>query len=194
MPVEVSFGRRGNWEGYANQLKALRSLPNVVAGVAVPDTAHPDKRASGATTLDIAMWQEQGFRHRSGTWVPPRPVFGPTMDDNAPLYFRSVKRAVDRAMRGSPVGAYPRLLGSLQTIANRMARDVKDRINANQHRNPLAQSTIARKGHDVAWIESGHLYDSIEGVVRVRAEFSDGSARPGAARFRDALGRFTRIL
>lgn len=180
--VKVGIDLGGDWKGYAEQLESLLSIPNASVGITV---SGEDEHARGRSLLDIATWQEQGFYHKDlGEYVPPRPVFGPTLSENANVYVNQLLRATRRAMKGDSRGAYPRLVNSMEALAARMERDVRARIKSNGHTGPrLADSTIAKKGHDIAWIDSGKLYDAIEGVVQIHAEFLDSSDRKGAARF-----------
>lgn len=195
--VNVAIHANGDWEGYADQLGALLNIPNAVIGVAVNDDDHGDEgRANPSSNLEIAMYQEQGFVHAiTGNWVGPRPVFGPTLDQNGAAYTRAVERAVSSVMSGSSAMAFPKLLGALELLANKMARDVKQRINDKAHtgHRGLEQSTIAAKGHDIAWRDSDRVYNAIEGVVVIKAELSDGSNSPGKARLRGAKGRFEKV-
>ncbi len=179
--VKVGIDLGGDWKGYAEQLESLLSIPNASVGITV---SGEDEHERGRSLLDVAIWQEQGFYHKDlGEYVPPRPVFGPTLSENANVYVNQLVRATRRAMKGDSRGAYPRLVNSMEALAARMERDVRARIKSNRHRHPLADSTIAKKGHDIAWIDSGKLYDAIEGVVQIHAEFLDSSDRKGSARF-----------
>jgi len=181
--VKVGIDLGGDWKGYAQQLESLLSIPNASVGITV---SGEDEHERGRSLLTVAIWQEQGFHHKDlgGELVGPRPVFGPTLSENANVYVNQLVRATRRAMKGDPRGAYPRLVGSMESLAARMERDVRARIKSNGHTGPpLADSTIAKKGHDIAWLDSGKLYDAIEGVVQIHAELLDSSDRKGAARF-----------
>jgi hypothetical protein len=195
MPTTIEFNTKGDWEEYASIMKTMRSIPNASIGVTVVEETAP---RTDATLADVARFLEFGFQHAgTGRRVPPRPVFGPTMSDNADRYMAAIGRAVKRSMRGSPNGAYARLANSLDALSERMANDVRKNIDTDAYNytsvQPLEPSTVDMKGHDLPWFESGALRDGIRGHVIIEADFSDSSARPGSARFKDARGRFTRI-
>ena len=171
----------GDWAGYDRAVVSLLRVPNVTLGVGVPDSQHPGPRSSKhpVTYAKIAEVNEYGD---DGMAIPARPIFGPAMDRNEDSYMDAIREALDGAVRGEDFE------DSLNDLAEQMADDVRSEIESGDFE-PLAESTVERKGHDQPWIETNALYDAIEGHVQLEVAQFDHEAR----RFRDSRGRFKRV-
>ncbi len=179
--MPVTFEATGDWDGFDREIQANANMPNLKLGTGVPDTKHPGDRASrsGLSYADIADINEFGNDEAN---VPARPIFGPAMRKNENLYAEAVIKAYRRATRKS--GSAAAFRRELQSIARRMVADVHSEWTL-QDFEALADSTIARKGHDIAWLEGGDLLQAVQSFVEIQGAFN-----PGAKRFKDSLGRF----
>ena len=172
----------GDWDEYERELNAFLSLPGLTIGVGVPDEPHSGKRAVDLTLDDLVEINEYG----SGN-IPARPVFGPSMDAHGDGYVDAIGRAVGRSMKrgGGRIG----LTTQLEAVAQDMKRDVQAEIKKNKI--PNAPSTVREKGHDLAWVETGEVFESIEGVVQIEATLESVGSR--GHRYRGDKGQFTKI-
>jgi len=181
MPVKVSMS--GDSAAFARELEVFMNLGDVTVGVGLPNTPHPGDRAqaSGLSLADVAEIVENG-NHEAG--IPPRPIFGPAMDENAGKYVDMLGDAIKEALRRG--GTRQKLEARLRGVAGEMVEDVH-RKQQEQDFEPLAESTIDRKGHDEAWFEDGYVLGALEAVVEIDRNFSTGN------RFHDRLGRFAKV-
>lgn len=187
MSVKIDFQTRGQ-DRWAEALDAIVTVPNITIGLAVPDVPHTGPRSKGRLSrLDIAKINEHGDPDLD---IPARPIFGPAMEKNADGYLNTLERAVRKSMKRG--GGYGVIASAAHRVAGKMYADIEREIEDYGHQPALAPSTIDRKGHDQPWVETSELVNSIQRVVEVRAELSDGSLK-GTPRFRDSKGRFTKV-
>lgn len=174
----------GDWEEFDQGLMEVLTLPEVHLGVALPDEQHPagPQRGSEKTYLEVAMIVEHGDDASGEGRIPPRPVFGPAAWKHEAEYADLVREALTLATHGKD------WKGHLEALAERMVADVRHEIDT--FTVPvLADSTIRKKGHDQVWVETGHIYNDMEGEVAIGAKGYDSRAN----RFRDSRGRFRRV-
>ena len=179
----------GQWEDYDKELKAFVSYGGIQVGVGVPNTPHPGPRsiASGMTYASIVQINEFGNDNVPHP-IPARPIFTPAMDANGGAYVDEVARTIKKMMKRG--GSRAQLASALEALGDRMVNDVREE-QKKQDFPDLAESTIARKGHDIAWYETGKVLEAIQGVVELDATFETFST--GVSALRGARGRFTRI-
>jgi len=177
----------GQWEDYDKELKAFVSYGGIQVGVGVPNTPHPGPRsiASGMTYASIVQINEFGNDRLN---IPARPIFTPAMDANGDAYVDEVARTIKKMMKRG--GSRAQLASALEDLGDRMVNDVREE-QKKQDFPDLKPSTIARKGHDIAWYDEGKVLGAIQGVVELDATFETFST--GVSALRGARGRFTRI-
>ena len=187
MPVTVE--QSGDWDAFERELVAMSKLENATIGVGVPDTQHPSPRArtAGLSYRDIAEINEFGT-DATKVPIPARPIFGPALRDNEQACLGLLDDALRQFRRKG--GSELALKVELDALGRLMVQDVLDKW-AEQDIAPLADSTIARKGHDIAWEESGSLLESITPRVTVKLRPAQ-RFRDGRAAFRDIAGRFAK--
>ncbi len=188
MPITVTQG--GDWDAFEQEVAAFARLEGATVGTTVPETPHPGVRArkSNLSYRDLVEINEYGT-DATKVPIPARPIFGPAMTDNEDHYVKLLDGAL-RAFRRSG-GSEAALRAEMAALGQIMVQDVHDKW-AEQDFQPLADSTIARKGgNDIAWEETGQLLDSIGFAVNVDMKpakrFSNGRAA-----FRDVAGRFAK--
>lgn len=186
--MPVKFSASGNIKDFEDEIAAILSLEGASVGTVVPDEPHHGPRASksGLSAHDLFVINEFGT-DQTVVPIPARPVFGPAMDRNRDAYGDLTDDALrGYRRRGGNLGA---LRSELASLGEMMVQDVLDQW-AEQDVQALAQSTIDRKGHDIAWEETGELLESVDYVVQVRANPTRG--KNGVAAFRNTRGRFTK--
>ena len=185
MPVQ--FKANGQWDEYARELKALAKFPGAIVGTGVPDRPASGERAKpyGLTLSDLVDINEFGNRLAN---VPKRPIFRPAMRKNRTKYIRKLQRTISKSLRRG--GTLSALEIELQSLADEMAEDVRRVQAAQNFEPPLSPRTVARKGHDIAWIEMGEVMASIQGDVRIGRRYV--GHKGGGGRYRDELGRFAK--
>lgn len=180
MPVTIE--KTGKWDDFERELVAFADLGLAQVGIGVPDVKHEGK--GGQPSLpDLVDMLEFGYTKYSVVY-PPRPVFRPTMDANEAAYLDLVRDALKAFYKSG--GSVATLKSELSELAQMMVDDVLDTIERQEFEG-LAEATIQKKGHDMAWLETGQIMDSIQGVVKIEASVD------GARRLRDALGRFVKL-
>lgn len=131
------------------------------------DAPHPG--ADGASVAQVAKWMEYGTPGSDDerydmprAHVPSRPMLRITYERNRDRFREALRTGladiVDR--RGALEPAQDRIGGVMVDALREMILDAKGWAE------PLAASTVKRKGHDDPLIESGTLYDRASWAVR----------------------------
>lgn len=182
--MSIKVEMRGDWDAFDKELISLLGTPDAVLGVTVPDEQHPGPRAQKhpVTYRTIAWINEHGDAQRPFP-IPARPIFGPAMEKNSDSYLEHLQGALVDAVHGRDWEE------SLAEIADLMVEHVQDEIDDWEHQTPLADRTVARKGHEQPWVEGGHLREALQGHVKLKAVQFSHEAR----RFRNSKGQFTRV-
>ncbi len=182
MGSEIVMRATGAWDAQDAEIMALMQVPDVTMAIVVPDTQHPGRAGNdqGVTHKRLAEINEYG---EPALNIPPRPIFGPSMERNEGKYLEMIQKALTDAVHGKPWDT------SVKEVADEMVRDVLFEIDNYGHQPRLHPSTIERKGHDQPWIESGDLSANIDAFVSLAASSYSQEAR----RFRNSLGQFTKV-
>lgn len=185
MPVRIKLS--GNWKAFKEEMQAYADIPGATIGTGVPDIPASGERArkAGLSLLDLSEINEFGDAQAG---IPARPIFTPAMDQNEAKYARKFDLAVRKALRKG--GSKQLLRRELAELAQEMVDDVH-KVQKAQKFEPLSDVTVARKGHDIAWLETGELLENIEAVVETERRFTAHRGDRGG-RFRDELGRFVK--
>lgn len=154
MGVEVTWKDTGASEIF-EQLAALDGL-EVTVGLNGENGArkYPDRDVSVA---DVGLFMEFGT-----IWIEPRPFLRTTFFDDASTIAAANANAISKVANGKATA-----MAALADVGDLMATLVKAKIaTARQWAAPLADSTIAAKGHSDPLVDTGLLEDSINYAIR----------------------------
>lgn len=136
-------------------MRAIRKAGDVVVDVGLIEPkgtqAHPD--AVGRTVAQL------GATHEFGVGVPERSFIRATVDSNKGKIERTLAESAGRIAARVPV----------QVALGKVGKDVERMIDKRIESNippPLSPITIAKKGHDLALVDSGTLRASVDSKVR----------------------------
>lgn len=123
---------------------------------------HPE--TDGATVAEVAAWNEYGTSR-----APARPALGTLFERHGAAFRDAVKAAVSDVIdrRASPAEALRRL-GELGVL--KLRETIAD---SRSWAEPLAASTVRRKGHDQPWIDTGTVEAAASYAVRRDGEVVD---------------------
>lgn len=121
---------------------------------------HPDASMANA---QLAYIHEYGSPARN---IPARPAIGPGLRDARDAIGGLAYQAA-RAAALAPRNRKQVLAAGMARVGDACVVAVKTKIRENQF-TPLAESTVRRKGHDQAWIDSGALVESLTSTVSIR--------------------------
>lgn len=116
---------------------------------------HPGSRATNA---EVAAWLEYGTVN-----MPARAAVAYAEAQNRAALMELVQREVG-ALADNPFATYGAVLDKIgQSGVDALQAAI---IDANMWAAPLAESTIAAKGHAHPWIDTETLFDTVEYVVK----------------------------
>lgn len=139
--------------------KALGSLKKADIRIGIQGSEASDTHENSNATI-----AEIGYFHEYGLGVPRRSFLSDWMDEQEEEISETLKAVVTQITKGS----YDAETG-LERAGARFVGLVQQRI-AENIPPPLAESTIAAKGSDVALIDTGVLRSSITYVVKLDRE------------------------
>lgn len=127
---------------------------------------HPDANASVAT---VAQWMEFGTPgsddreyDQPRSMIPSRPFLRVTFERSADVFVEATRKALSDFVDGrAEVEEIEQRLGEIGVAEVRRTID-----DSRSWAEPLAESTIAAKGHDQPLLDSGTLRDSASWAVR----------------------------
>lgn len=153
--------------GWDEILKQMNYLDEREIEYGYPDSS-VIHRESKESIVDIAHWNNDGVKNKSGTsWhIPPREF----MDLAAMLTAEDMKKYNDLVeTTTSKYKGTTQLDTVLKHIGNMAADSIREAIDIGEFA-PLAPSTIRLKGSDVVLIETNQLYDDATSVVKLKGD------------------------
>jgi len=112
--------------------------------------------------LDIALWNEMG----TSNGIPERPFIRQTFDNHAEDIAATQKAVVQRVMNGATPQEAASVVGA--KVKALMQREIAEGgFTANK------PETIKRKGSDVPLIDTGHMRQSVQFIVRKKGSGGD---------------------
>jgi len=116
----------------------------------LPDAKYPD----GTQVALVAAIQQFGAPSRG---IPPRPFFSEMITEQSPAWPAAVKATLTN--NDGDTAAMLEDMGAL--IAGQLAQKINTFVGV-----PLAPSTIARKGHDKQLIDTAHMLNTVDYIVK----------------------------
>jgi hypothetical protein len=147
-----------DFSGFDEVIQDLRYLESVSVDFGFPDNEpHPSNPAISVAT--VAMYNNEGVKGSQGWKIPPRPF----MDVAGIIVETRLDEFTNKIMFGlsENIGG---LYRTLDYVAKEAGDSVREAIDTQEYV-PLAESTIANKGHDTILIDSGVLYDAAKGEI-----------------------------
>lgn len=141
--------------GYKEFRKTMESMrgrgPSVSVGILQKDGA---KKHGDATIAEIATF------HEFGIGVPERSWLRGWFDENRESIKREIRKAGKAVIEGRLEPA-----AALDLLGQKFVGDIKARISSGADFEPLAESTIARKGSTRPLIDTGRMIGAISHEV-----------------------------
>ena len=113
--------------------------------------------------LDIAMWNEFGAKKGKPGEIPERPFMRQTFDNHVEEIGSMQDAAYDRLMKGASPGEALRSLGV--KVKGLMQNEI-----AEGGFTENAPATVKRKKSDVPLIDTGHMRQSVQFIVRKKGQ------------------------
>lgn len=148
------------WKALESRLTHGLNGLSIRAGVqgALANEAYDD---SGITVAEVAAIQEFGD---PGSNIPARPFLGTAFESK-----NAWRRNIAAAGRNVVDGANPR--AEMERVAEQIVRDIQQVLDtANRRFQPLAPSTVKRKGSSDVLYETGKLRAAISATVSKRGK------------------------